>query len=132
MANWDVPDYDVNEVIDYEGLHQRIRKEDPNAMLSWPIREYPVRPSYSRHLVQDYCVHNAQWQRLRLSLKGKPTHVKLRTLKEYWDKQMEGVEVEVGRKPEKLHMVEIQVGNYLGALRRGGQLDGLNKIRKYL
>lgn len=132
MANWGVPDYDTSEGVDYEGLHRRIRKEDPDALLAWPIREYPVRPGYDRDMIQVHCVKDKRWQEVRLSMKGKPTHEKLGILKAWWDKELRGVTFTPGVKPQKLMIVEIQVGNYLGALRRGGQLDNQNRVRKYL
>lgn len=131
MANWGKPDFDTNEVIDYDALHKRIKAEDSNAMIAWPIREYPVRPGYSRDLVQLYCVQHKRWQEVRLSMKGKATHEKLAILRNWWDSELKGVTFTVGVKHEKQYAVEIQVGNYLGALRRGGQLDERNRVRRY-
>jgi hypothetical protein len=55
-------------------------------------------------------------------MKGRPTHIKLAMLEEWW----------VAHLGDTRWSVECQVGNYLGALRRGGQLDENNQIRKYL
>ena len=134
MSNWGKPDFDTSEVVDFRALHKRIKAEDPEAILQWPMRAYPVRPGYSRDLVQVYCVRNKRWQEVRLSMKGLPTHVKLEVLKRWWDTELKGVSYVSGidAKPEKWMQVEIQVGNYLGALRRGGQLDDKNQVRRYM
>lgn len=132
MPNWGVPDYNVDEDIDYEGLHARILEEDPSAILEWPIKKYPVRPGYDLMSVNIYCVQDKDWQRVRLSLKGLPTHKKLAMLVSYWESHVPStVGYGHGHKSENQKRVEIQVGNYLGALRRGGQLNARNQIRKY-
>lgn len=89
-------------------------------MIEWP-EELQVERGYSKDDVQFFVVRSTQWQKVRLSMKGKPTHEKLQTLKDYWDRYHPVVPV----------CTEIQIGNYLGALRRGGQLDALNRVRKY-
>lgn len=104
-----------------ENLHKEILREDPKAMLEWPAK-YRVSPGYPPNVVQAVCVDDDDWQRIRLSMKGVPTHRKLAILKAWWDKQY-SVEP---------YYTEVQVGNYLGALRRGGQLDMFNRVRKYL
>ncbi len=135
MSNWGKPDFDESEeaTIDYEALHRRIKAEDSDALIQWPIREYPVRPGYARDLVQAYCVRHKRWQEVRLSMKGKATHEKLAILKRWWDSELKDISYVAGidAKPEKWFVVEIQIGNYLGALRRGGQLDEHNRVRRY-
>ena len=89
-------------------------------LFEWP-KEYSVQAGYPPQEVRRYCVLHSAWQRTRLSMKGKPTHEKLAILKAWWD-----------REKSEGYITEVQVGNYLGALRRGGQLDDRNQIRKYI
>lgn len=89
-------------------------------MDKWNNRLRPVQAGYAPSTVQLFCVQDKAWQKVRLSMKGMPTHEKLDTLAVWWDTMGGGFKVEV------------QVGNYLGALRRGGQLDAENRVRKYL
>lgn len=91
----------------------------------WDADERPIRAGYNPGMVQRYCVNEHTWQVFRLSLKGQPTHVKLDRLAEWYDGWGQAQEYS---QPIR----ELQVGNYLGALRRGGQLDASNQIRKYL
>lgn len=75
---------------------------------------------------QALCVRNTHWQVCRLSMKGIPTHKKLERLLEWYNGEYlsaTGVELEVRIK---------QINNYLGALRRGGQLDDNNMIKKWI
>ena len=108
----------------------------------WPYNDR-VKAGYSPDVVQLCCVQNSQWQRIRLSMKGVPTHEKLTILKTWWDMQMERAQLlrknSEGYKGGHIrlaelieHATEVQVGNYLGALRRGGQLDSENRVRKYI
>lgn len=96
---------------------------------------------YSPHDVRIHCVENTAWQKIRISMKGIDTVDKLDTLIDWWDKQMaeadfiaaSGVTVtgtHLIRADALRHATEVQVGNYLGALRRGGQLDDQDRIRK--
>ena len=99
-------------------------------IVQWPTMERPVERGYSPEEVQRYCVHDRAWQEVRLFMKGKPTHEKLEILVAWWDKHYthrinDGIY-------EVVYQCEVQVGNYLGALRRGGQLNDDNQIRKYI
>ena len=99
----------------------------------WP---YTVDNGISPDDAQTYCVNDANWQKVRLSMKGKPTHEKLIILHDWYEN---GLPSSVTRNT-KLNpkgyscnaIVRLQITNYLGALRRGGQLDENNKIRKYI
>ena len=73
---------------------------------------------------QKYCVQSADWQVIRLSMKDKNTTVKLQILLNWWETN---TLVNDGVTPLS---TKLQVWNYLGALRRGGQLDVNNMIRK--
>ena len=55
-------------------------------------------------------VAKPKWQSFRVSLKGKPTQTKIKRLKAY---------AATSKNPEQ---AQIQVQNYINALKRGGQL----------
>lgn len=85
---------------------------------------------WSPDLVQLYCVQDADWQKVRLSMKGVPTHKKLEILHGWFEAKWKiGSDQATAAANER---VQCQVDNYLGALRRGGQLDPNNMIRKYI
>ena len=93
-------------------------------MDAWDAERRPVRQGYRRVEVQAYTSH-AAWQYFRLKfLKGAPTREKLRLLEEWYDGK------HVSTPGSTKWQREVQVGNYLGALRRGGQLDQDNRVRK--
>jgi hypothetical protein len=92
-------------------------------MQKWPFDE-PA--GYSPQIVQD-AIKDKEWQKFRLSLKGVPTDRKLDMLMEYRERQRRTHWAEI--LPKK---VEVQIANYLGALRRGGQLGPNNEVRKYI
>ncbi len=119
MSNWGVPDYNTSEVIDIKALHERIRKEDPNAIVCWPFQ---VAAGASPSLVRQFCVNDREWQDVRLSMKGKATHEKLAILQSWFHRLFASGETQ---------RAMVQVVNYLGAVRRGGQLNEKNEIRKY-
>jgi hypothetical protein len=110
----------------------------------WDMQKRPVKPGYPPGDVRMHCVENINWQVVRKSLKGKDTVDKILTLEKWWDFQVNeayGIRMQTEQLPEKaadnvrrcealLWANEVQVGNYLGALRRGGQLDNDNQIRK--
>lgn len=121
-GTWDKPDYKPDPEVDKEAIGLRARLETEGYMTEWPIRDYPVRPGYDRDSIQAYCVRNKKWQDFRLSLKGLDTHEKLAKLKEWWDSSAAA--------GTDINIVKVQVGNYLGALRRGGQLDDKNRVRR--
>lgn len=87
-------------------------------MNSWPYRL----TSYSPYEVTEYCVQDQTWQQFRLSMKGETTRTKLKMLCGYYLKHLP----QLGRK------VEVQVSNYLNALKRGGQLDMDLKVKREL
>lgn len=82
----------------------------------WP---YEV-GTYSPALVQLYCVQDAEWQKLRLWMKGKSTQVKLITLQQYRNEC-----IMTGNYTERQR---IQIDNYINALKRGGQLNMKREI----
>ena len=84
---------------------------------------------YTPEEVRLFCVLDANWQEFRLSLKGLSTFVKLANL-ERW--RMLHAEQATSRSgTEKLsRRVEVQIDNYINALKRGGQLDLECKVRR--
>lgn len=89
----------------------------------WP---YDAHEGFSQDLVQPFCVRDANWQRCRLSMKGKATHEKLAILKDWRENNAQY------RTTGQIDLrTQVQIDNYLGALRRGGQLDRNNMIKKY-
>lgn len=95
-------------------------------MDKWNQEEQPVKAGYNPEAVQRYCVRETEWQFFRLSLKGVPTHHKLQMLSEWYA----GAHSSSYMYSQAVR--ELQVGNYLGALRRGGQLDGDNRVQRFL
>lgn len=131
-GTWDKPDFKPDPEVDKAAIELRARLETEGHMTEWSIRDYPVRPGYDRDSIQAYCVKDPRWQEVRLSMKGKATHEKLAILRNWWISELGNKTVVPGIKTEKQWRVEIQVGNYLGALVRGGQLDKQKRIRRYL
>lgn len=64
-------------------------------------------------------VADGTWQAYRISMKGEPTSVKVRMLKDYWETTDH--DCDQGTSPERCNVC-IRVDNYLKALCRGGQL----------
>ena len=105
----------------------------------WDNEKRQTARGYSPHDVRIHCVENSEWQKIRLSMKGVDTTKKLSILEAWWDKRMKEAEnliksnfyaSDVPRGKALKWATEVQVGNYLGAIRRGGQLDDENRIRK--
>lgn len=94
--------------------------EDMATLTQWP---HELR-SITRAEI-DEAVKDSYWQRFRLSLKGKSTGRKLYELQGYWNvAQSSWVDLE-----ERAEM-EVQVINYLNALKRGGQLSDKLEVIK--
>lgn len=100
----------------------------------WDNEKRPVRAGYPPQDVRMHAVEHRRWQNTRLSMKGKTTAVKLTILERWWDVEMRAAEqiVQPQRAKAAAYAVEVQVGNYLGALKRGGQLNDDLLIRKEL
>lgn len=97
-------------------------------MNKWP---YKV-GSYSPAEVQAYCVRDADWQKVRLSMKGVSTVKKLEILNKYRNDHMEDHSDCCDMMANfKLPLnIRIQIDNYINALKRGGQLDMQLNVRK--
>lgn len=67
---------------------------------------------YTAAEVQDYCVQDPVWQVFRMTMKGCTTNQKLDMLKQYRSCTY-----------TNRRRLQVQVDNYLQALRRGGLLD---------
>ena len=76
--------------------------------------------SYTPEEVRKYAVGDATWQTFRESLKGLSTTEKLKKLG-VWRHRSVGV---ISRR------TEVQVDNYINALKRGGQLDKEGKVAR--
>lgn len=108
--------------IDRNAPALRLHLETKGHATVWPKDKWLVQAGYSPDIVKEYCVNHVKWQALRLSMKGIPTHEKMQALITWAESHWR----------DHPWATEVQVGNYLGALRRGGQLDDQNRIRKYL
>jgi hypothetical protein len=91
----------------------------------WP---FDAHNGFSPEVVQE-AVKCPYWQKVRLSMKGKTTKEKLRTLL-LWRQERTAYNGS-GRDFEVVdEEATVQIDNYLGALRRGGQLDMNNLIQR--
>lgn len=101
-------------------------------LYQWDGIKRPVQSSYDAGQVQIHCVKNPNWQKIRLSMKGIDTSAKLEVLEAWWDAMLTQARTAIDTATYRrvLNALETQVGNYLGALRRGGQLNDDNQIRK--
>lgn len=140
MANWGQADFDSRtpeqQAIDREAPELRKKLIREGHMYGW-LKDKQVQSGYSPQDVKRICVENANWQKVRISMKGIPTHEKLKTLRGWWDINNNSADAlhQMGREAEAQNLryqTEVQVGNYLGALRRGGQLDMHNQVRRYI
>lgn len=132
MANWDKPDFEADDEVDAGAVSLRAQLVAEGKMDRWPHKG-PA--GFDKETVHRYCVDTshhevANWQRIRLSMKGKPTDEKLAILDAWWSRHSSIKEEDGSLVVERA--VFVQVFNYLGALRRGGQLDAENRVRKYI
>lgn len=74
--------------------------------------------SPSRLDIIKYAVNDFQWQKFRLLLKGISTQEKLKLLRLWLEDH------------KHAHAQQVQVDNYLGALKRGGQISAKGEILK--
>lgn len=78
--------------------------------------------AWPQDVVQVFCVQDAEWQKIRLSMKGVSTARKLEILKDWFE-----LKFVITNDVRANDRVRCQVDNYLGALRRGGQLTCQNR-----
>lgn len=102
-----------------------IAREDINSIKKWDqALTFPYK-TYAQSVIHE-CVYYAAdaeaWQKFRVSLKGLTTQEKLYCLAHTW---MECVDKDL---PTRFR-AEVRINNYLGALVRGGQLNGKLEIQ---
>ena len=73
--------------------------------------------TYTTEEVKEFCVNDSEWQRFRLSLKGVSTQAKIRQLNIRRESNLDKASGKLGRRHQ------VQIDNYINALKRGGQLD---------
>jgi hypothetical protein len=87
-------------------------------MNQWPYVVKPVK----KEEIGPYCVDDPEWQQFRLSLKGMSTEQKLDAL--------DARRYTMGMIGTFNRKAEVQIDNYINALRRGGQLNTDNMVVK--
>lgn len=112
-------------------LGGHIAQDDIAACDYWPYTSR-FTEEYSATSI-NFAVYHApgaeDWQKFRVSLKGLTTREKLYCLMWYWETHVDvgaGTHVTV----EDWSREIIRVNNYLGALKRGGQLDSALRVIK--
>ena len=66
----------------------------------------------------------SEWQKFRVSLKGQSTELKLHRLERRYERMQAAAD------KDEFELERIRIGNYIGALRRGGQLNEDMEIMK--
>jgi hypothetical protein len=94
-------------------------------MQQWYFQQY----TYSPDEVQVHCVQDEAWQKFRKTLKGMPTTLKLDRL-EAWIYTNTLVEEGASSHLIKGRKIQVQVSNYINALKRGGQLSMDLKVQR--
>lgn len=90
-------------------------------MLKWPLQVKSYSPSEVHKFVAD-----PSWQMFRKRMKGHCTDIKLDMLYQYRNLlHEEGIGIGISQRS-----LEVQIDNYLQALRRGGFLDPTFTVRK--
>ncbi len=106
--------------------------EDCRRQYVYPAKELNWIKKYKQPSAEKvrWAVYEAQghreWQLFRVSLKGLNTWDKMRALKNYFDKTA----YNISSTQEQIELACIRVNNYIGALRRGGQLNAALEIVK--
>lgn len=73
--------------------------------------------------IDEFCVKDAEWQRFRLTLKGVPTTKKLEML------QIRRL-YRLRQDSTLPRRYQVQIDNYINALKRGGQLNMKLEVQK--
>ena len=112
-------------------LGGHIAQDDIAACDHWPHKDR-FTEDYSMQSIR-YAVYEApgaeEWQKFRVSLKGLTIREKLYCLMWYWDTHIEPGISAYESVNEWSHQV-MRINNYLGALKRGGQLDSDLRVVK--
>lgn len=118
-------------LLQIESVGGKIAKEDIAACDHWPHMNQ-FTEDYSMGTI-NFAVYKAagaeEWQKFRVSLKGLTIREKLYALQWYWDVHI-ACGVSTYPAPEDWARQVIRVNNYLGALKRGGQLDSQLRVIK--
>lgn len=109
----------------HHGVSSKEVDEAVALIAGWPHME-KFTEDYSREQIA-YAVYDSleadHWQKFRVSLKGLSTKEKLYCLAYYWRTEVTDA-LKLSTEHEAVQRDIIRVNNYLGALKRGGQLDG--------
>ena len=84
----------------------------------WPFEVKHV----AKKEIEQYCP-DPDWQKVRLSMKGTSTQEKMQILNRWRNRHLINQEF----LPRK---IEVQIDNYVNALKRGGQLDVEGNIQR--
>jgi hypothetical protein len=111
----------VKHLLALDGITADEIDEAVGTIVGWPhMAEFTE--DYSREQIA-YAVYESleadHWQKFRVSLKGLSTKEKIYCLGWYWVTEVIN---EIDDEPKRRNI--IRVNNYLGALKRGGQLNG--------
>jgi len=90
-------------------------------MQEWPY----ALGTYNHDLVRVFCVQDQSWQKVRLSMKGISTPDKLKVLAAYRAECIEN-----DRHGMLTQRYQVQIDNYINALKRGGQLTMDLKVQR--
>lgn len=88
-----------------------------NVVTKWP---HPILP-YTSSEVQTFCIEDVEWQKFRRVLKGVPTFKKLEMLDMRRNTKIQDDTNAAIRNLGRRY--QVQVDNYINALKRGGQLN---------
>ena len=72
--------------------------------------------------IRTHAIHNKEWQAFRLSMKGKSTQEKLAMLRTWRRKHTANGQLSKA--------AQVQIDNYINALKRGGQLSKEGRIQR--
>lgn len=118
-------------LLQIESVGGKIAKEDIAASDHWPHMDR-FTEEYSTSTIR-YAVYEApgaeEWQKFRVSLKGLTTREKLYALGWYYDMHVSvGSGAHMTREDWSRHI--LRINNYLGALKRGGQVNSQLQVVK--
>lgn len=90
-------------------------------MQHWPFEVH----STTKEEILEYCVNDDLWQQYRLRMKGIVTEAKLDKLF-LWREQG----LLHAKSPEESRRYQVQIDNYINALKRGGLLDDNLRVQR--
>lgn len=118
-------------LLQIEAVGGKVNKDDIAACDHWTHTDR-FTEEYSMQTIR-YAVYEApgaeEWQKFRVSLKGLTTREKLYCLNWYYDMHVSvGPGAHLTLEDWSRHI--LRINNYLGALKRGGQLDSVLRVAK--